>query len=61
MSADVLEFASTERVERAWQRYIDLVSERADRNLWADLEHNKRIARAWDDWSRAFLAQERRS
>jgi len=45
-------------VDEAWQRYVHLVNERAERDLWLDLEHNKRLARAWDDWSRMYLAAE---
>lgn len=44
--------------DEAWERYCELVNERAARNLWADLEHNQRLARAWDDWSRLFLEGE---
>lgn len=45
-------------VDEAWQRYCDLVNERADKNLWADLDHNQQLARAWDEWSRLFNAEE---
>lgn len=52
---DVLHLNRPRGVDEAWAHYLQLVHERADQNLWADLDHNKRIARAWDDWRKLFL------
>jgi hypothetical protein len=51
----VIDFRRPATVDEAWQRYLALVTERAEQNLWADLEHNQRIARAWDRWAKMFL------
>lgn len=59
MSAQVLPFRSARTADEAWERYKEFVDERHEKNLWGDLEHNKRIARAWDEWSGLFLAKER--
>jgi ribosomal protein S17E len=58
---EVLHLNQPRTAEEAWERYVELVNERAERNLWADLDHNKRLVRAWDEWSRLFLAGEKRS
>jgi hypothetical protein len=54
----VLHLNGPRTVDEAWERYAALVNERAERNLWADLDHNRRLARAWDDWSRMYLGEE---
>lgn len=54
----ILHLNRSRNVDAAWQRYIDLVAERADKNLWADLAHNQRIALAWDEWRDLFLRPE---
>lgn len=60
MSAAILPFRPAKSVEEAWGRYCELVDERHERNLWKDLEHNQRIAKAWQDWSELYLAEERK-
>jgi hypothetical protein len=55
----VLPFKSPLSVDDAWQRYVDLVNERHDKNLWTDVEHNQRLARAWEAWATLFNATER--
>jgi hypothetical protein len=47
-------------VDEAWNRYIALVNERQERNLWRDAGHNQRLARAWDDWATLFNASEQK-
>lgn len=43
----------------AWERYAALVREaNADRELWADLDHCKAIARAWKSWCEVYSALE---
>lgn len=54
----VINFRRPTTVEEAWQHYLALVTERAEQNLWADLDHNQRLARAWEQWSRMFLEGE---
>ncbi|MBO9624150.1 MAG: hypothetical protein J7500_15690 [Sphingomonas sp.] len=51
----------TERnLELAWTSYHALVmAADADRRLWADLDHCKAVARAWDHWRALFLASEK--
>lgn len=45
-------------VDEAWARYLKLVNERHEQNLWADAGHNQRLARAWEEWATLFNAKE---
>jgi hypothetical protein len=55
---EILHLNRPRTVDAAWQRYCDLAQERADQNFWADLDHNQRIARAFDEWRELYLAGE---
>lgn len=59
MGAQILQFRAPTTVDEAWARYTELVDERHAKNLWKDLEHNKRLAVAWEAWSRLYLGEER--
>lgn len=54
----VLQLTIAKSAEEAFARYCALVDERKEKDLWKDLDHNKRIARAWDEWKRLFNAEE---
>jgi hypothetical protein len=58
-SAVVLPFKQPLSTEEAWERYCELVTERHEKDLWKDLEHNMRLARAWDVWAGLLIEQER--
>lgn len=53
----VLQFKPAVTVDEAWQRYIDLVTERAEQDLWKDAAHNQRLSDAWQRWSDLFQAE----
>lgn len=55
---EVLPFSRQRTVDEAWERWCALVDERAERNLWKDMSHNIKLAQAFDEWSRLYLAGE---
>lgn len=57
----VLTFPTTpESVERAWDRYCDLVNEQRDDDaLRTDVQYQQRIAQAWEEWRDLYLAARR--
>jgi hypothetical protein len=52
----VVQLRPARTVNEAWDRYVALVNERHEKNLWADVEHNKRLSDAWQEWSELFQA-----
>ena len=59
MTAAVIPLASAQRINAAWDAYCALVIEQRENDrLRTDLEHNQRIARAWEQWRRLYLQTE---
>ena len=56
---NVVELASVERVDQAWQLYADKAAELVDNpHLLCDRGFNEELARRHERWKRVFLIQE---
>lgn len=57
--SNVVELASEQSIEAAWNAYVGLVQQqREDERLLTDMPHQQAIARAWAAWRRLYLMTE---